>query len=183
MNLLPRFYYLTNKYEFNDLEIVKEKDNTGYVNVGSDNIRKLDVLKNKTSNGKFININDKLYFRPKEYTALHLLIKYICSKCDSPDNRLRVIFRTPTKDIDKLYNWHPDLYYIFYDFDSFEDWYYKNDIEILQLLSDTKIVNIDYCEKLVLSSIKDHFESTIGNIFLLKIKFDENDMSDFILKE
>ena len=26
MNLLPRFYYLTNKHEFNDLEIVKEKE-------------------------------------------------------------------------------------------------------------------------------------------------------------
>ena len=175
MMLLPRFYNLIEDAQSNLIDIDREAK---YISYNETEMQDMNVLTCKETKSTFIKIKNKLYFR-YNYDLLNETFRSICKEENFINAIGHIVFKVDTKDLDVKYDCYNDLYYLFDSFKSFEDWFCNNDVSVLLRLYKHTKVNIDEHKDIILNFIRTHFEVQDGNIFLLKIKFDEDTLSDF----
>lgn len=170
MMLIPRFYYVVNGNHSYHID-ASRKNKKRFICDESKKSQRFFVYYDDFCDGKFIKIEDKFYYRPYWDVSKDWVYNNICINYDIPNANGHVMFKRPTRYMNKKYPYHQDLYYLFYTFEDFEEWFCKDRTKLTWKVFPYRLYNIDdYCNMFI-SYIQNHFNDNKGNIFLLKIKF------------
>jgi len=177
---IPRFYQVVNKDNYN-FKLNDEKNNKKYyIDTDSDGIlesKKLCVYYDESHDGDFVNIEENYYFRPKWDASRDWVKNNICFKFNITDDDGHTMFQS---DIDELLNVDDndashtsDIYFAFRTFNDFKNWLNKDKTMKLvwRVLPEGKY-DLDAHKEMYLQYIQNHFKTNIGNILLLKMRFD-----------
>lgn len=175
MMLIPRFYYIVDKDNHSFVVDKKRKNKKRYIVDTSSPSQRFFVYYDKSYNGKFININDTYYYRPDWDISKDWVFNNICMRYDISHEDGHVMFKRATNDLNKSYPYHQDLYQLFYTFNDFEKWLNDDETKLIWKVLPYKKYDITAYKNMFISYIRQHFEETVGNIFLLKIKFKRDD--------
>ena len=169
MLLIPRFYYIVNDNHSYHID-KSRKNKKRFIYDESLKAQRFYVYYNDFYDGKFIKFGEKFYYRPNWDFSKDWVYNNFCLNYDIQEDG-HVMFKRPTNNLNKLYPYHQDLYYVFYSFESFEYWLHKDRIKLIWKVFPYRIYDIDAYRDMFILYIREHFMENEGNIFLLKIKF------------
>ena len=177
MMLIPRFYYIVDKSNHTFNVDKRRKNKKRYFVDASQDAQRFFVYYDNSYDGKFINIDDNYYYRPDWDVSKDWVFNNICMRYNVSHEDGHVMFKRPTRDLKNRYPYHQDLYQLFTSFSNFEKWLNDDDTKLMWKVLPYKKYDISAFRNMFISYIRHHFEETTGNIFLLKIKFNKNDIT------
>lgn len=173
MIFLPRVYHVSDKLKD---EIVWAEREAKYLLNDTNEAQDMDVLSCKDTNRTFIKIQNNYFYR-EERDALEEIFRDICSEKELSNVVGHIVFKADIQELPNLCDCS-DLYYLFSNITSFEEWFHKNEVSVILRLHNHEKIDVNEYKDTIFQFIRNHFHQE-GNIFLLKIKLNDDDKGDF----